>query len=109
MVNDGRITQGNPTVACISCACARECATAACGHSRPISVIAFRNNSRSSAMSMASRDAAMSSTPCLASTPSRTRSSAVFSAVWPPMVGSSALGFSFSMMRANVRQLMGSM
>ncbi len=60
-------------------------------------------------MSMASRDAAIISTPCLASTPSRTRSSAVFSAVWPPMVGSSASGCSFSMMRASVRQLMGSM
>ena len=44
-----------------------------------------------------------------ASTPSRTRSSAVLSAVWPPMVGSSASGSSFSMMRASVRQLMGSM
>ena len=31
------------------------------------------------------------------------------SAVWPPIVGSSALGRSFSMMRATVRQLTGSM
>ncbi len=103
------MTQGKPTVAWISCACGSECATAARGHSSPISRMALRNSSRSSAMSMASRDAAINSTPCLASTPSRTRSSAVFSAVWPPMVGSSALGFSFSMMRASVRQLMGSM
>jgi hypothetical protein len=60
-------------------------------------------------MSMASRDAAIISTPYRASTPSRTRSNAVLSAVWPPIVGSSASGFSFSMMLASVRQLMGSM
>jgi hypothetical protein len=33
----------------------------------------------------------------------------VLSAVCPPMVGSSASGCSFSMMRASVRQLIGSM
>jgi len=79
------------------------------GTSSPISRIALRKRSRSSAMSIASRDAAMSSTPCFSSTPSRTRSSAVLSAVCPPIVGSSASGFSFSMMRATVRQLTGSM
>ncbi len=79
------------------------------GVARPISRIALRKSSRSSAMSMASREAAMSSTPNFSSTPSRTRSSAVLSAVWPPMVGMSASGRSFSMMRATVRQLTGSM
>ena len=79
------------------------------GHSRPISLMALRNFSRSSAMSMASRLAAMSSTLYCSSTPSRTRSSAVLSAVWPPIVGSSASGRSFSMMRATVRQFTGSM
>ena len=79
------------------------------GDSRPISLMALRNSSRSSAMSMASREAPIISTPYFSSTPSRTRSSAVFSAVWPPMVGSSASGRSFSMMRATVRQLIGSM
>ena len=79
------------------------------GVSRPISRIALRNSSRSSAMSMAAREAAMSSTPYFSSTPSRTRSSAVLSAVWPPIVGSSASGLSFSMMRATVFQLTGSM
>jgi hypothetical protein len=52
---------------------------------------------------------AISSTPNFSSTPSRTRSSAQLSAVCPPIVGSSASGRSFSMMRATVRQLTGSM
>ena len=76
---------------------------------RPMSFIACLKSSRSSAMSMASREAAMSSTPCCSSTPSRTRSSAQLSAVCPPIVGSSASGFSFSMIAATVRQLIGSM
>ena len=42
--------------------------------------MALRNSSRSSAMSMASREAAIISTPNFSSTPSRTRSSAVLSA-----------------------------
>ena len=60
-------------------------------------------------MSMARCEAPIISTLYFSSTPSRTRSSAVLSAVCPPMVGSSALGRSFSMMRSMVRQLMGSM
>ncbi len=79
-----------------------------CGTASPISRIALRKRSRSSAMSMASREAAISSTPYCFSTPSRARSSAVLSAVCPPMVGSSASGRSRSMMRATVRQLTGS-
>ena len=54
--------------------------------------MARRNNSRSSAMSMARCEAPIISTLNFSSTPSRTRSSAVLSAVWPPMVGKSALG-----------------
>ena len=80
-----------------------------CAVSRPISRIAFRNSSRSSAMSIAWREAAIISTPYFSSTPSRTRSSAVLSAVCPPMVGSSASGRSFSMMRATAFAFTGSM
>ena len=79
------------------------------GVARPMSFIAWRKSSRSSAMSMASRDAAMSSTPYFSSTPSRTRSSAQLSAVWPPIVGSNALGRSFAMISAIARQWIGSM
>jgi hypothetical protein len=57
-----------------------------------MSAMARRNNSRSSAMSMARCEAPIISTLNFSSTPSRTRSSAVLSAVCPPMVGSSALG-----------------
>jgi len=79
------------------------------GVSNPISRMALRNNSRSSAMSIAAREAAISSTSNFSNTPSRTRSRAVFKAVCPPMVGSSASGRSFSMIRATVFQLTGSM
>ena len=71
------------------------CAMRERGDSRPISRMALRKRSRSSAMSIASREAAISSTPYFSSTPSRTRSSAQLSAVWPPIVGSSALGLFF--------------
>ncbi len=108
-VNEGRITIGKPSSACAAAASSMLWAISERGDSRPISLIALRNFSRSSAVSMASRLAAISSTPNSSSTPSRTRSSAVFSAVCPPIVGSSASGRSFSMMRATVRQLTGSM
>ncbi len=74
-----------------------------------MSAIAMRNNSRSSAMRMASREAPISSTPYLSSVPSSARSSAQFNAVWPPMVGSNASGFSLAMMRSTVAGLIGSM
>ena len=60
-------------------------------------------------MSMASRVAPTISTPKRSSTPSRARSSAQFSAVWPPMVGSRASGRSFSIICATVRHSIGSM
>jgi hypothetical protein len=72
-------------------------------------VIASLNFSRSSALSMASREAPISSTPYFSSTPSRARSSAQLSAVCPPMVGSSASGRSFSMIFSTTCQVIGSM
>ncbi len=79
------------------------------GHSRPIWAIAWRNSSRSSAIRIASREAPIISTPYFSSTPASASASAQFSAVWPPMVGSSASGRSFSMMRSTMRALIGSM
>ncbi len=79
------------------------------GDSRPISVMASRNSSRSSAMRMASREAPISSTLYFSSTPWSASSRAQLSAVWPPMVGSTASGFSLAMMRSTVCQLIGSM
>ena len=78
------------------------------GVSRPMRVIASRNRSRSSALSIASAVAPIISTPNLSSTPMRRSDSAVLSAVWPPMVGSSASGRSFSMMRATTSGVIGS-
>ena len=57
---------------------------------RPIRVIASRNSSRSSALSIASAVAPIISTSYLSRTPIFLRLNAQFSAVCPPMVGSSA-------------------
>ena len=59
--------------------------------------------------SIASLVAPIILTPNFSRMPSRARSSAQLSAVWPPIVGSSASGRSFSMMRSTVRQWTGSM
>ena len=57
------------------------------GVARPIFVMASRNSSRSSALSMAAAVAPISSTSCSFSVPIFSRARAQFSAVWPPMVG----------------------
>ena len=74
----------------------------------PISRIASRNFSRSSATSMAATDAPMSSTPYRSSTPLFASAIARFSAVWPPTVGSSASGRSRAMMASTMSGLSGS-
>ena len=66
------------------------------------------NSSRFSPSSMASMFAPISSTPKRSSTPSLSRAMAVFSAVWPPRVGSRASGRSFSMILATTAGVMGS-
>ncbi len=78
------------------------------GVSRPILFIASRNNSRSSALSIASAVAPIMVTPYFSSTPIRRSDRAQFSAVWPPMVGSSASGRSFSMILATISGVIGS-
>ena len=76
---------------------------------RPILVMASRNSSRSSALSIASALAPISSTPSFSSRPSRCSAIAVLSAVWPPMVGRMASGLSFSMILATMSGVIGSM
>jgi hypothetical protein len=66
----------------------------------PASFIVRLNSSRSSARRIAARSAPISSTPKRSSVPSSPRAIARLSAVWPPSVGSSASGRSFSMMCA---------
>ena len=80
----------------------------ALGFSRPMRSIASRNSLRSSAISMASRLAPISSTLNFSSTPWSSSASAVFSPVCPPMVGSSASGRSFSMILATTSGVIGS-
>ena len=79
------------------------------GVSSPILVIASRNRSRSSALSMASAVAPIMVTSYLSRTPMRRSDSAVLSAVCPPMVGKSASGRSFSMILATISGVIGSM
>ena len=99
---------GNPTRSSAWRASSSERAMRLFGHSRPISFIASRKASRSSATSMAARDAPIRSTPWRASVPSSASASAVFSAVCPPMVGSRASGFSAATMRATISGVIGS-
>ena len=112
----GRITIGKP-VPPISCAIRRCTASASSiewampdlAESRPMPVIASLNFSRSSAFSIAFSLAPIISTPYFCSTPWRCRSSAQFSAVWPPIVGSSASGRSLAMIFSTTCQVIGSM
>ena len=58
---------------------------------------------------MASALAPISSTPYFSSMPFLRSDSAQLSAVWPPIVGSSASGRSFSMILATISGVIGSM
>ena len=79
------------------------------GDSMPISAMASRNLSRSSARSMTSALAPISSTPWRARAPLSNSFIAVLSAVWPPMVGSRASGFSRAMIFSTISGVIGSM
>ncbi len=100
----GRTTIGKPVPPisavmrfCTASASSIVCAMPLLAESRPMRVIASLNFSRSSAFSMACSLAPIISTPYLASTPCLCRSSAQFSAVCPPIVGSTASGRSLAM------------
>ena len=105
---------GRPMMSRAGSASAKEWARMERGVSRPMRFIASRKSSRSSAMSIASAVAPIISTSKRSSTPMRRSDSAVLSAVWPPIVGSSAkppftFGRSTSMMRATTSGVIGSM
>ena len=112
----GRITIGKPVPPisavmrfCTAHASSIECAMPDFAESRPMPVIASLNLSRSSAFSIACWLAPIISTPYFSSTPWRCRSSAQFSAVCPPMVGSTASGRSLAMIFSSTCQVIGSM
>ena len=70
--------------------------------------MASRNFWRSSALSITSARAPIISTPYFANTPEASSASAVFSAVWPPMVGSRASGRSLAMIFSTIAGVIGS-
>ena len=78
------------------------------GISTPTRFMACLKSSRSSAFSMASSEAPMSSTPWRARAPFLARATARLSAVWPPSVGSSTSGFSRAMICSATSGVMGS-
>ena len=75
----------------------------------PIESHTWLNNSRSSALSIASRSEPMSSTPSRSSEPSCASSLAIFRAVCPPIPARRAHGFSISKIRRTVSGRSGSM
>ena len=117
----GRITIGYPLPPmiwvmrfCTASASSMVCAMPDLAECRPMPVIASLNFSRSSAFSIAFSLAPIISTPYFCSTPWRCRSSAQLSAVWPPIVGSTAkppglIGRSLAMIFSTTFQVIGSM
>ena len=108
IVNEGRMTVGKPSICCTCKASSMLCAITERAEAKPMRVMACLNFSRSSAMSMASRDAPIISTPYFSSTPCLAKSSAQFSAVCPPIVGRIASGFSLAIIFSTMRQVIGS-
>ena len=100
---------GRPTCSMAASGLLRVLATVALGFSRPMRAIASRKSLRSSAFSMASRLAPIISTLNFSRTPMSSSASAVLRPVWPPMVGRSASGRSFSMILATISGVIGSM
>ena len=108
-VKEGRMMAGNPVSSTSVSASSSERAKPPAGSSRPIRCMASANCSRSSASWIARTSAPMSSTPCSSSPPRSASSSATLSAVWPPIVGRSASGFSTSITRCTQSAVSGSM
>ena len=79
------------------------------GLSMPIFAMASRNFSRSSALSITSALAPISSQPYFCKTPAASSFIAVLSAVCPPMVGSTASGRSLAMTFSTISGVIGSM
>ncbi len=117
MVNDGRITTGRPSSPAVWRTSSiewqtRERGTSAAGSSMPIRTPALAtmslNSCRSSPRRIASMLAPISSTPYLSSTPASCSATAVFSAVCPPRVGSTASGRSLAMTSSTNSGVIGS-
>ena len=108
MVKLGRTTIGQPRSWEASKQSWRVWHTAERATLPPSSSTIFLNDSRFSPRLIASMLAPISSTPYFSRTPSRSRSIAAFSAVWPPRVASSASGRSFSITFSTNSAVIGS-
>ena len=108
-VKDGRITAGRPVTSRTSSASSSVRAKPLLGTSRPMRPIASLKRRRSSPTSTARREAPMRRMPSRSSTPRRDSSTARFSAVWPPTVGSTASGRSRSRIFSTTSGVSGSM
>jgi hypothetical protein len=108
-VKAGRMIAGKPVKSAISSASSHVVAILPCGTCSPMRFIASPNSARSSAILMALAFAPINSTPYFASTPRSDSFIATLSAVWPPIVGRSASGRSFSMTSSTNSGVTGSM
>ena len=108
MVKLGRMIEGSPVRSSTASASSTVCAMPERADSSPILSIASRNFMRSSALSIASASAPIITQPYFSSVPSRASASAVFSAVCPPIVGSTASGRSLAMIFATISGVIGS-
>ncbi len=108
IVNDGRMMTGKPTLSTAAIASSIDLTYQLSGTSAPISFIASRKRRRSSATLIDSICAPISSTPYFSSVPFSPSATARLSAVWPPTVGSTASGRSFSMIWARTSGVSGS-
>ena len=95
-VNEGRITNGIPISCANSFPSSNELATRLGATPIPISIINWRNFSRSSAVSIAFTSTPIIFTLYLSQTPSSSASLQRFNAVCPPMVGNTASSCGFS-------------
>ena len=108
-VNDGRMIAGYPVDSSSACASSQLCANPPLATDKPMRAMAAANSCRSSATRIARAFAPISCTPYLSSTPVSCSASATFSAVCPPIVGSSASGRSAAMTFSTYSAVTGSM
>ena len=108
MVKEGRIIAGSPILSRASLASSILWTDMEFADSRPSSSMQTLNFSRSSALSITSARAPISSMPKRSSVPSSSKARAVLSAVCPPIVGKRASGRSFSNILATIAGVIGS-
>ena len=108
-VKEGLMITGSPILLRLERAFFNDWETKDFGVFKPILCIAFLNLSLSSAFDIASSSAPISSTPYSSRNPDSETSSETFRAVWPPMVGRSASGFSFLIIFFKISSVIGSM